>query len=368
MDLGEEFLVESREVLRNCSRLLKSLRLNPENSQLLKDLLISADNLVEPSLIASATVLHELASPFRVTLQKIFRSEIPLTQDVLSLLEEACVAMRCLVSFKVMPAAGDIDTTELRSEFEKLWEREAQAGGKALQLKNSTLSMIDILAHDLKSPLALIRASADILLQQKNGVAPEVLRNGLQRILRQSDRGLTLIRDVLTQRENLGGEGTLGRQVLNVRRFLELRLLAHQDAAREKDVALTFEADVKLEISANPTFLGQILDNLLGNALEYSPEKTTVHVKSSGTRLKNAKGITEALLFEVRDSGPGIPKDQLPFIFLEGIQASTGGAGHGLGLAICKRLCELHGGTIWAHSEPGKGTTMTFVLPRDDKA
>lgn len=75
----------------------------------------------------------------------------------------------------------------------------------------------------------------------------------------------------------------------------------------------------------------------------------------------------KAVIFHVQDNGRGIPADRLPFVFMQRVQAAAGDrkSGHGLGLAICKQLCEFHGGTIWVNSELGRGTTFSFALPKN---
>lgn len=363
INLGDVFRDESKETLRRCSQLLKSLRDSPDTGQILAQLLILADNLVEPSIAAAALAFHEIALPFRTTLQKISRGECALSQDSIGLMNEACACMRLLLSLNPMPDPSAVDNSELIREFEKLWN-DGRTGAKNTAAKSSNLAVIDILAHDLKSPLALIRASVDILLQQKSNPDGELIHNGLQRILRQADKGLLLIRDLLGQRKAFSGDGALVRQRLNALELLRASIEGQQDAAREKGVKLLCEASDVLELLANTTFLRQILDNLLGNAIQYSRKNGKVLVKCSPSQLNGPGGSRKALLFEVSDSGRGIPEDQLALIFLEGVQSSNGGSGHGLGLAICKKLCELHGGTIWARSRIGKGTTIAFVLPQ----
>jgi signal transduction histidine kinase len=120
---------------------------------------------------------------------------------------------------------------------------------------------------------------------------------------------------------------------------------------RTKDTEVLVEGDRKR--------LSQVVDNLLSNAIKYSPKGSnfTVFLERE----------VEGWLVQVTDNGPGIPSDELFGIFDEfgrtSVQATGGEKSTGLGLAIAKRLVELHGGTIWIDSVEGQGTTVSFVLP-----
>ena len=111
---------------------------------------------------------------------------------------------------------------------------------------------------------------------------------------------------------------------------------------------------------ADSSRIEQVLDNLLSNALKYSPEGAVV-------RLHMTPGRDEGLLFvAVMDAGPGIPAEEVPHIFERFYQGRTksrhASVGSGLGLALAKKVVEAHGGRIWVESEAGKGTTVRFIL------
>ena len=113
-------------------------------------------------------------------------------------------------------------------------------------------------------------------------------------------------------------------------------------------------------VRADSTRIEQVLDNLLSNALKYSPEGASV-------RLQMIPRRDEGLLFvDVADAGPGIPAEELPHIFERFYQGRTKSrqvsVGSGLGLALAKKVVEAHGGRIWVESEVGKGTTVRFIL------
>jgi signal transduction histidine kinase len=130
--------------------------------------------------------------------------------------------------------------------------------------------------------------------------------------------------------------------------------------ADEKGVALTVESQPALnDISADPQRLEQVIGNLIGNALRYTPPGGNIKVE--------VKTTSEGVELAVTDDGPGVPEGELPYIFdrfwrSEKSRArATGGAG--LGLAIARQLIEAQGGQIMAHTMPEKGLRVWFILP-----
>ena len=112
-------------------------------------------------------------------------------------------------------------------------------------------------------------------------------------------------------------------------------------------------------VVADPERVGQVLRNLLSNALHHTPPEGRIVIE--------AQAVPEGIEVAVRDTGSGIAPDQAPYVFERFYRAdpsrnrATGGAG--LGLAIVKQLVEAHGGRVWLESTPGEGTTVRFTLP-----
>jgi signal transduction histidine kinase len=149
--------------------------------------------------------------------------------------------------------------------------------------------------------------------------------------------------------------------------YFSLRGLVHEvvevlrPVAAEKVVAL--EATLReppILVWADRNKINQVLMNLIGNAIKFTPARGRVEVSAS----RNGK---ESVRVSVSDSGPGIPPDEKEKIFAKFYQiAEVGGTkpkGTGLGLAICRALVELHGGTIWVEPEPSGGSAFCFTLP-----
>ena len=132
------------------------------------------------------------------------------------------------------------------------------------------------------------------------------------------------------------------------------------NAAEAAGVRLRVEATSEL-LRADPDRIVQVLVNLLGNAIKFSPADTEVQL--------DAERRAEKLWFRVRDQGRGIPPDKIDSIFGRFQQVDSSDSrekgGTGLGLAICRSIVEQHGGQIWAHSIPGEGSTFVFTLPTD---
>jgi two-component system sensor histidine kinase VicK len=206
-----------------------------------------------------------------------------------------------------------------------------------------------MVSHDLRSPLTVIRASAQLL--QRRGEYREAT---VETILEYADRMARLIDD-LADLVRLD-EGHLPLQ----REPLDLVALARQcAAAAEKQSARHAvrieEPDTAICGAWDRVRLGQVVENLLGNALKHGAEQGEVVV-----RVEEREG--EALL-SVRDAGPGIDPEHVPHLFDRFYRASDRSPGLGLGLYISRILVEAHGGRIWVESQPGQGSTFTIALP-----
>ncbi len=209
--------------------------------------------------------------------------------------------------------------------------------------------MVDI-AHELRTPLTVLRGGLEAMM---DGVVPldkESLTSYHQETLLMS-RLVSDLRDL-----SLAEAGQLKLEVEPVDPEDVLRpqidALAPQVQAKGVKVSLDIAPGLPL-VRADPSRLGQIVSNLLSNALR--------HTSSGGITVSARRGEAREIVIAVADTGTGIKPEDLPHIFDRFYRASQGGTG--VGLAIVKELVAAHGGRVWAESELGKGSVFYFTLP-----
>ena len=212
---------------------------------------------------------------------------------------------------------------------------------------------IAMASHDLLTPVTVLRARAQLL--QRRQTYDEM---SVASILEQASRMERLITDL---RELVLAEG--GRLALR-REPVDLVEIVHEAVTRARTQgtqhALHIEAPrFPIVGSWDRDRLGQVLDNLIGNAIKYSPEGGEIAIRVEAT---DAEGQVR-----IEDHGIGIAADVLPRLFERFYQGQDPGVstGLGLGLYIARMLVEAHGGRIWAESEPGQGSTFAISLPRN---
>jgi signal transduction histidine kinase len=205
-------------------------------------------------------------------------------------------------------------------------------------------------AHELRTPLQVIRGTLEGMLDGLYPAEPKRLRPLLDETIVMA----RLLDDLRTLSMAEGGVLPLYRETVDPGAIAEDAVQAFRSMADEE--GMTLEAhivDAPTQIEADPVRLAEILTNLVANAVRHTPREGRVEVRVS------REG--DAAVFEVEDTGPGIPGDQLPVVFDRFVtSADTGGTG--LGLAIAKRLVEAHGGSIEAISPATGGTKIRFVI------
>ena len=243
-----------------------------------------------------------------------------------------------------------------RVEREELHLRTARLHETALQAIQSREEVLSIVSHDLRNPLNVIyvyarQLSKDALLVQR----PDQLRSISEAILRSTARMQRMIEDLLDGTQIRGGRLHLELAPHRVADMLadvsDLRLLALQKRIRLK--VQSVEGD--LVLFCDRARIGQVLANLVANAIKFSPEERTVTV--------SAESVHGGVRFVVRDEGPGIAEDKLPHVFEQFWQSNIAGRGLGLGLFIAKGIVDAHGGRIWVESKEGTESAFFFCVP-----
>ena len=235
-------------------------------------------------------------------------------------------------------------------------ERRNREVERANQLKSEFLASM---SHELRTPLNAIIGFSDLLQEQSAGEVNEKQQRYLNHISHGARRLLTLINDILNLSKIEAGRMDLRLEKLLLPDDIEEVFTAVRPLAAAKGQHLDIHVSPGLELHADKSRFKQILENLLSNAVKFTPAggSITVEAHADGTLLRLA----------VRDTGIGIPPDEIETIFetFHQAAATTKGIreGTGLGLAITKRLVELHRGRIWVESEVGQGSRFSVEMP-----
>jgi two-component system sensor histidine kinase KdpD len=174
-----------------------------------------------------------------------------------------------------------------------------------------------------------------------------------------SDRLTELIENLLQLSKLEAGGFRMNKEPLSIDNLIANAMEDMQQKAQSYKFALKSPKSLPL-VEADPRRIRQVIDNLLGNAIKYSPDGTEISVI--------CEVDDQSLAVHVKDQGVGIAANEIDKIFERFYQAASGTSSHkaggvGLGLAICKGIIEAHKGRIWAQSELGKGSVFTFTLP-----
>jgi PAS domain S-box-containing protein len=245
-----------------------------------------------------------------------------------------------------------------RKEYERELLRERQRAEQASKAKSDLIAMI---SHEIRTPLNALMGVAHLL----GATELSTQQQKLVRILRSSSESLLgLVNDILYFSKIEAGKVSLEK------RSFDLRQLVHEIAdtlhvkAEQKGIVLEVRVDegVPASLLGDPLKIGQVLTNLLGNAIKFTAEGSVaidLEVREPGPE-------AVAIDFRISDTGIGIAPDRLPHVFDEFTQANYDiglkYGGTGLGLSISKKLVELHGSRIAVESELGRGTTFSFGL------
>jgi signal transduction histidine kinase len=228
-------------------------------------------------------------------------------------------------------------------------------------LETTRQKFISNVSHELKTPVTAIRIAAENLQEE---AIPETAKGSAQSILRSVDRLTLLLGDLSELSRIESGALHLVPQNLDLATFLSslVRDLRQQNSGSGASLEHDLSAPPETRILADPLRLHQVIENLVSNAMKFSPAggRVTLSVQVSD----------QSQIWEVRDQGPGIPEAEQARIFerFYRSQAAKAKPGTGLGLAIVKHLCRLMGGEVMVESRPGEGATFRVMLPLEAEA
>jgi signal transduction histidine kinase len=224
-------------------------------------------------------------------------------------------------------------------------------------------------AHDLNNPLTVILGCGEIILESLANESPDfkqVFIESVETMRRQAWAMGRLLSDILGFSRIQQGKLSLELGPAAINEVVAARLEAHETLARRKGISVRTDLKEGLPVVAmDVERIGEAVDNLLSNAVKYSRLGGEVWIKTAAS----AGG---GVLIEVEDTGAGIAQQDFPKLFREFSRLGnkpTGGEGStGMGLAIVKKIVELHGGDVRVSSLPGRGSTFGFTLPRPQAA
>jgi len=251
-----------------------------------------------------------------------------------------------------------IESQQKVKEYAKTLEAANLELERASRFKSEFLANM---SHELRTPLNSIIGFSELLEDQGFGPLTEKQNRYVHNVWTSGKHLLDLINDILDLSKVEAGKIELHMETFSLREALGAALTMVRPQAAKKRMSLRSELVPETTVTADPLRLKQIMYNLLSNAIKFTPEGGQVGV--------TARTVEDAVVeIAVTDTGIGIRAEDLPKLFREfsqiGGEYARAQHGTGLGLALSKRLVELHGGKIWAESEgENKGSTFTFTLP-----
>jgi signal transduction histidine kinase len=220
--------------------------------------------------------------------------------------------------------------------------------------------LLENISHEFKNPLSVVYGYATHLLKQEAaGCPPDELSRGLRSIHSSAERLNTLLEDLLDSVRLGNRKLSLDRSPVSAWALASEAVADHIPQARQRQHSLEMAgADPGLMVCADVQRVQQVLANLVGNALKFTPAGGAVRV--------SVDACDAGARFCVRDSGVGIHPEDMPHLFerfYRGVREPSQVPGLGLGLDISRALVELHGGRIWAESTLGQGAAFYVTLP-----
>ncbi len=259
---------------------------------------------------------------------------------------------------------GSSELTELGQAFNLMAERLEESVGVVRRDRDRSRDFLADVSHELRTPIAALRTFNE-LLKEHAAVDPEARAEFLDSSGQQIERLDWLAQNLLELSKLDSGLVFLDLRPDDLRAAIESAAEQAEAAAERRGVELDVRTPATpIRIHHDPQRIGQVVANLVGNAIKFTPRGGHVEVTAGAT--------VDGAQIEVRDSGVGIDPQELPRIFdrfFRGSRANEArGSGSGLGLAIVRSIVEMHGGSVRVESRLGYGSRFVVTLPRDPRA
>ena len=358
---AEQFKEEN---IRNLYDLnLEKSRLKTIIKQMANGVMVTNRNLEvvlhNPALMRLMEISEEVENPAPIgkiihkeslidTLKQILSGESPEDESVSQEINVGATALRAISAPALGPnkaVAGTVTVLEDITAFKQLDE-----------MKSDFVNMV---AHELRSPLVSIRQLNSVLLEGLAGPLAEKQQDFVQRGMNKIDSLLDLINDLLDVAKIEAGKYVQHQVPTDIGRIIEDIVALMGPRAQKQGITLTHSCQNLKPVQSDPKNIEDVFNNLISNAINYSPEGGRVTI--------TAQGLAEYMEVKVEDTGVGIPTEELPKIFDKFYRVKHPKTrqviGTGLGLAIVKGVIEAHHGTIDVQSIIDKGTTFRILLP-----
>ena len=250
-------------------------------------------------------------------------------------------------------AANDLRRSALENDLARQVLREQQA-------VRARDELVAVVSHDLRNPMTVISMLCGMMQQAFSSDGPHTSRrisSAIDTMQQAAGRMNVLLEDLLDTSKIEAGRYVVRPVSLDVSQMFDEAYSLLAPLAMEKGIDLSFNAEPGLQINADPERLFQVLSNLIGNAIKFTPRQGNIGI--------SAMSSGEEIVFSVRDSGEGIAPEQLPHVFDRyWTQTENNPTGSGLGLYITQGIVQAHGGKIVAESEVGRGSEFRFTVPK----
>ena len=225
---------------------------------------------------------------------------------------------------------------------------------KGQKIKSEFISSV---SHELRTPLTAINGWGETLMADTGG-DPEQLRRGVGIILKESRRLTSMVEELLDFSKMEDGRFTLSIEQVDLQAEFEDAIYTYRELFKQEAIELNYDGgdEVFDPIPGDPERLKQVFCNVLDNAAKHG---------GAGKRIDAAiRGTEDGITITVRDYGPGIPEDELPFVKQKFYKGSSKARGSGIGLAVCDELLPLHAGPLVLRNADGGGCVVIITLPR----